>query len=209
MDKTRALQILGLGSSANRSEAKSAFRELAKKFHPDRFARDPKGAAAAEVKMKEINAAFHFISPILPSGPSNPVRPDPQPKKKRSGLFSSFSTGWMKRKKQVTRSKPGTRAGAPKTASGKVATPKSRAFDPPHRKNRPKFDTLLRGLGAGPKPRVSVVQRRNQSVPLYENYHKYMTMKKKIQSARNRSKNMGVGRVEKVSPVQKVSGIGG
>lgn len=49
--------VLGLSSSASMDEVKSAYRRLAKKYHPDL---NPGDAAAAK-KMNEINAAYTSI----------------------------------------------------------------------------------------------------------------------------------------------------
>ena len=49
--------VLGLSPTAKDSEIRSAFRKLAKQFHPDRNAGDKK----AEEKFKEISAAFDII----------------------------------------------------------------------------------------------------------------------------------------------------
>lgn len=50
-------QVLGVSRSASDDEIKTAYRNLAKKYHPDR---NPGNAAAAK-KMNEINAAYDAI----------------------------------------------------------------------------------------------------------------------------------------------------
>jgi len=50
-------KVLGVSPDASDDEVKRAYRELAKKYHPDR---NPGNAAAAE-KMNEINAAYDAI----------------------------------------------------------------------------------------------------------------------------------------------------
>nr|WP_319493829.1 DnaJ domain-containing protein [uncultured Desulfobacter sp.] len=66
MDKQKGLDILGLGPSATRTDARTAFRRLAKTWHPDRFATDPTKAKRAEEKMKQLNEAFHILLSLLP-----------------------------------------------------------------------------------------------------------------------------------------------
>ena len=52
-----------LGVSPNDSDEtiKKAYRELAKKYHPDKFADNPSAAELANEKMKEINSAYDEI----------------------------------------------------------------------------------------------------------------------------------------------------
>lgn len=49
--------VLGLSPTASDSDIRSAFRKLAKKYHPDRNAGDKK----AEEKFKEVSAAFDVV----------------------------------------------------------------------------------------------------------------------------------------------------
>ncbi|MBE6823807.1 MAG: J domain-containing protein [Ruminococcaceae bacterium] len=53
-------QVLGVSESATDAEIKNAYRELAKKYHPDNYADSPL-ADVAEQKMKEVNEAYDTI----------------------------------------------------------------------------------------------------------------------------------------------------
>lgn len=53
-------KILGVSPSATDDEIKTAYRELAKKYHPDNYAGSPIADLAGE-KMKEINEAYDTI----------------------------------------------------------------------------------------------------------------------------------------------------
>jgi curved DNA-binding protein CbpA len=53
-------KILGIESTASDEDVKKAYRELAKKYHPDNYANTPL-ADLAEEKMKEINEAYDTI----------------------------------------------------------------------------------------------------------------------------------------------------
>ena len=53
-------QILGVPENATDEEIKKAYRELARKYHPDNYHNNPL-ADLAEEKMKEINAAYEEI----------------------------------------------------------------------------------------------------------------------------------------------------
>ena len=52
--------VLGVSPNATDDEIKSAYREMAKKYHPDNYAQSPLSDLAAE-KMKEINEAYDAI----------------------------------------------------------------------------------------------------------------------------------------------------
>lgn len=52
--------ILGVSRNASDDEVKKAYRELAKKYHPDNYADNPLSDLAGE-KMREINAAYDQI----------------------------------------------------------------------------------------------------------------------------------------------------
>lgn len=53
-------KVLGIARDATDEEIKKAYRELAKKYHPDNYANGPLSDLAAE-KMKEINEAYDTI----------------------------------------------------------------------------------------------------------------------------------------------------
>lgn len=66
--------VLGVSQNASDDEVKKAYRELARKYHPDNYQNNPL-ADLAEEKMKEINEAYDTIT------------------KQRSGGYSGGSSG--------------------------------------------------------------------------------------------------------------------
>jgi len=60
---TDPYKVLGISHNATNEEVKNAYRELAKKYHPDNYADSPM-ADVAEEKMKEINEAYDEILKI-------------------------------------------------------------------------------------------------------------------------------------------------
>ena len=54
-------RTLGLNPGASLDEIKKAYREMAKKYHPDHFS-DPHAKELAEEKMAEINQAYDSLT---------------------------------------------------------------------------------------------------------------------------------------------------
>ena len=59
--------VLGVSSNASDDEIKNAYRELARKYHPDNYADNPLSDLAGE-KMKEINEAYDQIMNMRRAG---------------------------------------------------------------------------------------------------------------------------------------------
>jgi len=53
--------VLGVSQNASEEDIKKAYRSLVKKYHPDRYAGDPKAEAAASEKLKQINQAYDML----------------------------------------------------------------------------------------------------------------------------------------------------
>ena len=58
---SRCIEILGVKPSASEEEVTQAYRDLAKVWHPDRFADNPRLQKKAEEKLKEVNAAYEYV----------------------------------------------------------------------------------------------------------------------------------------------------
>ena len=54
-------KVLGVSRSASEDEVKAAYRELVKKYHPDKYQNNPLGDLAEE-KMQEINEAYEALT---------------------------------------------------------------------------------------------------------------------------------------------------
>ena len=57
---TDPYKVLGVTTSSTDEEIKNAYRQLAKKYHPDQYSGSPL-ADLADEKMKEINEAYDEI----------------------------------------------------------------------------------------------------------------------------------------------------
>ena len=53
-------EVLGVSENASQEEIKSAYRELVKKYHPDKYQNNPL-ADLAEEKLREVNQAYDMI----------------------------------------------------------------------------------------------------------------------------------------------------
>jgi DnaJ-class molecular chaperone len=62
IERARALTILELPSNASKSDVRSAYRRLCRKYHPDRFANDTTKASAAHELFVEIHRAYKLLN---------------------------------------------------------------------------------------------------------------------------------------------------
>ncbi|MCD4722310.1 MAG: J domain-containing protein [Desulfobacula sp.] len=206
MDKKTAFKILNLETTISFEEAKKAYRNLAKKYHPDVVEKEFGSKSHAEAKMKEINLAFRYLGPHLKS--NEPV------KKIR------------KEKKSITPEKMGTIAfflkifGLLLTAfRGKKD---SRFFENKYKKEKPLRKTRDRKVRFGDvfksvyklspdrEGEAEKIIKRNHSQknsPYYR-YQKYMALKRKINSGLSKSnQDMSIGRIDKIDPVKPVKPV--
>lgn len=62
-------EVLGVNQNASDEEIKQAYRQLARKYHPDNYVNNPLADLASE-KMKEINEAYDLIQKMRKEGTS-------------------------------------------------------------------------------------------------------------------------------------------
>jgi len=67
-------EIFQLGPDATPDQIKQVYRDLVKKWHPDRFGHDPKLQKHAQEKFIEINEAYELLRNISPNEPQNDPR---------------------------------------------------------------------------------------------------------------------------------------
>lgn len=69
----RAYALLELTPPVTEPHLRKHYRELVRRWHPDRYASDPTGQAEAAQRMREINEAYRLVVAQLGA------RPDPEP----------------------------------------------------------------------------------------------------------------------------------
>ena len=75
MNLQRCLKILELESPGSIADAKKAYRDLVRVWHPDRFEGNPRLKQKAEKKLREINLAFNFLREYLAANPARKRAP--------------------------------------------------------------------------------------------------------------------------------------
>ena len=85
--------VLGISKDATEQEIKDAYRELARKYHPDNYADNPLSDLASE-KMKEINEAYDEIMNHRRSGKGN--------KKEKAGGYTNVNSNFPEVRSLIT-----------------------------------------------------------------------------------------------------------
>ena len=97
VELSKCYQLLGISPGASAQELKTAHRDMAKVWHPDRFSHDPRLQQKAQEMLKEINEAYDQ----LVSGKAKRRPPSPPPVERNPP--SSHSTRFDQRVEQSLR----------------------------------------------------------------------------------------------------------
>lgn len=205
MDKQKGLDILGLRASATRMDARKAFRTLAKRFHPDKFANDPLRLKAAEEKMKQVNEAFCFLLPLLPD-PGDGQKPlvsdcDCRANHGKGQTFVGFFSSLIAGLKQYRDNLKGFNAGDT-GGPGQTGPPCANAKNTACRFESVFQDAVNRGQ-AGASPRCSPAPKAPGRYAHYRQCYGSASLRQRSGSR----KNSRTGPVEAISPVAPVSSV--
>jgi DnaJ-class molecular chaperone len=210
MDKKKAFKILNLNRSASFEQAKKAYHQLAKKFHPDVSRNQTNSRQNAENTMKEINLAFCYLAPLLKSkhlGSKEEIKAfqgmqkDSEKKKEApffSNIFESLSKVFVNKKhnqafvKNIKKEKSGKNTGHKQSV----------------------FDEVLKSVHHSHKVNIKIKSDgiktdKRYKKNTYNTYQEYMILKKKMNAWRPRAnKAMNVGKIEKIVPIQPINPVG-
>ena len=201
MDKKEAFAVLGLSPECSEEQAKKRYRELAKKFHPDRV--QDKNHRLAENRMKEVNAAFRMVLPYLVAEKhQNKPRPKPssktatpvkdsinQFKKQFFGKMNTLFNGGHQKQK------------APGSAESARTKRPAGDFDEILRKYASQFS---KSYSAEAPPRKRGRFRKTQT----HQYKNYIQLQKRYTAAaKKRSRARGIEPVGPIRPVSRINPV--
>ncbi|SDU37939.1 J domain-containing protein [Desulfobacula phenolica] len=215
MDKKTAFHILNLKPGVSFEDAKKSYRNLAKKYHPDRAEKKIRQQRTAESKMKEINLAFRYIAPLLRNTEDvkktteknydNETIKDQSERHEKEVTFSFLSKliGRLiiffnnKNHGKIVKNKFEKQKPVKKTSGKKV-----------------RFDDVFKSIyqvGSDGEKKTGIHKKKKyaQKINPYKGYQNYMTLKAKMSSGQyKRHQPMSIGRVDKIDPVKPVNFVG-
>jgi curved DNA-binding protein CbpA len=212
--------MLKISNNASFVEAKRAYKQLVKVWHPDQFADRPDMQSVAQEKLKEINVAYREVTQILKerskqekeglSTPHENIRYQERniPEESTSS-WHTFTTRFKKnlgdlRKFFVEKNK--TAGGQHHKSGGSKDTGKKNR---PHRKSTSlNFEKVLQdslhrrsGLSKSYREKKELDARRKTTKG------RIKTSNSRAYGIRSRSKRQTNGRIEAIRPIEKIKGI--
>jgi DnaJ-class molecular chaperone len=216
MDTKTALRILNIDGTASVAAAKKAYRDLAKKYHPDVVEKKNGPQINAEAKMKQINLAFRYMVPLLKKNEAETkakeIKDDRETiktafvkqKTKMSGFFLTHIIGWwasfFNKKRKGTSAVKGKFEKKPPI---KKSSSTARRFHDVLKSVHPVLADGQKKAGATEKKRYP----GNRSP--YMGYQKYMALKTKVASGQSgRHQGIRIESVDKIDPINPISPVG-
>jgi len=207
MDKKTAFKILDLNDSATFEQAKKAYHNMAKKYHPDVDKTGHGSPQDSEDRMKKINLAFCYLAPVLKS--INKIKESTEKLKEQDNtkevhtseknkswflhsIFDSLSKTFVNKKKKQPFKKNIKKKKSVKTRDIKQND----------------FDDILRNAHHGTRPnkKRKPGKHKRRSCNIYQDY---MMLKKKVRHGQSKTdKSMDIGKVEKIHPIRAVNPVG-
>lgn len=215
MDTKTAFEILDLDATATLEAAKKAYRDLAKKYHPDVVEKNSLPAWKAEAKMKDINLAFRCLAPLLKA--KEPVKrtKDPETGSKTDtksaissekaipGSFLSRVAGFFINFFHTETVQEPFQRETKKEQPGEKTIDKKVHFEDI-------FKRFHTGIPEGKeKTKRTRRKKHSQANNSFNDYHAYMKLKQKMKSGQlRRHQGTSIGRVTKIEPITPVNPVG-
>jgi len=207
MDKKTAFKILNLKTGVSFAEAKKAYRNLAKKNHPDVAAKKNQQKISADTKMKEINLAFRYLAPRLRSNKA--VKKTVKEKKVNppvKNVKAAYLTKIIRVLFSIFRGEKGAgpfKKNVKKEELLRKAKGKTIRFDEVFNRVYQDHFNEERKTNRYKNKRYS---KKNHS---YNRYQEYMVLKRKMKSGRSDSnQDISMGRIDQIDPVKPVKSVG-
>jgi len=214
MDKKKACSILNIDAQASFEEAKKAYRNLAKKYHPDVIENNSCLNVGSDVRMKDINLAFRFLSPILRL--KKPVKE--RKKKKQNEAHTQKKsvkvernikeTFFLRLNKVFTKVLHGKKSNQ-KPLNGNEGQRKTKKYAPSQKRAGQKKNISFEEVFGSLHNVSSTRKEKIRKVNFYREYQKYISIQRRVKSSSlSRNNKMNIGRVEKIEPVKPVNPVG-
>lgn len=132
----KAYAVLGVAPGATVAEIKAAYRERARRIHPDRFADDPRRAQAAHEAFVELSAAFRTALAAAAAAAAATAAAQSSAQAARAAQSAAQSAARASRTSQLRTGRPnpvvpGQRSGSPRPGTGGRPTPPPRVVRRP------------------------------------------------------------------------------
>jgi curved DNA-binding protein CbpA len=201
MNKKTAFEILNFETTISLEEAKKAYRNLAKKYHPDVVEKKSGSNINAEATMKEINLAFRYLAPLLKS--HEPIKKTEGKKKSTSPERLEMVAFLSKIVGFVLEAFQGKEAHKPFENKLKKKSLRNRKSE------KVRFEDVFKSAyKVRPEKGKKTKKKQSPERNPYHSYQKYMVLKRKINSGRsNQNQDMSVGRIDKIDPVKPVKPV--
>jgi len=211
MDLKAALDILNLDAAATLSEAKKAYRALAKQYHPDVVGKTASTAKDAEARMKDINLAFRYLAPFLklnaPVKRASVKMPEAKPPEVKPETIKTWGAVFDHCLQLLTRyfvqEKP------PQGMPKKSPPPKQGL-----KRNKEDFRTVLKNIKTGPLPEGKIPSGRPKKMKSrpkasFGYYQRYKDLKQTMKSGRSgKSTDDSIHPIAEIDPVTRVNAVG-
>jgi len=214
-DIKKSLALLGIDSRADLDQAKQAYREKVKAFHPDHVMGDEAEKHIAEEKLKQINLAYEavtsFLSAPKAAAPGSNVTAAPKPQEAGSPGHQDMVQPILEELMALWSSLSRTLRNIDFKAILKslTADPPAKKTPGPGRAASGDFDQVLddilttrqkgriRGKGRGPQ--------RQRSRPMRGRRNRHAAMRHRQWSARPRSgSGEKIQKISRISPIHRI-----